>query len=140
MLRDVWLAFTHGLAIPSLFPVALLSIWNNYMVEKLCFAYFYQQPPLYDNKFNRRVINILKIAPLSMLLSGYWLLGNRQMFFNEVNYVVNANDVSTPNHHILDFSKGVNGSLFLLIFIPIFGVTYLTSNWLLVWITKYRFK
>lgn len=32
---DVWVAFTHGIAIPTLFPIALVSMCNMYIVEKL---------------------------------------------------------------------------------------------------------
>lgn len=77
ILNDVWVAFTHGIAIPALFPICLLSIFNMYVAEKTMFAYFYKQPPMFDNKLNKRTLNILKAAPIAMLLNTYWMLSNR---------------------------------------------------------------
>lgn len=140
VMRDVWTAFTHGLAVPTLFPIAMLSILNNYIVEKLCFAYYYQKPPMYDNKFNIRVITILKLAPITMLMNAYWLLGNRQMFFNEVHYIEYASDTPRPGHYAFDFTKGINGALMVLAFIPIFFIVFVGYKKMIVWITDLRFR
>lgn len=56
-----------------------------YVIEKMLFIWFYKQPPLFDNKLNERALDIIKMSPLVFLASSYWLLGNRQMFFNEVS-------------------------------------------------------
>lgn len=56
ILNDVWVTFTYGIALPTLFPICLLGLFNMYVAEKLMFAYFYKQPPMYDNKLNRRTI------------------------------------------------------------------------------------
>lgn len=140
VMRDVWTAFTHGLAVPTLFPIAMLSILNNYIVEKLCFAYYYKKPPMYDNKFNMRVVTILKLAPLTMLVNAYWLLGNRQMFFNEIYYIDYASDLPSPGHYAFDFTKGINGSLMVLAFIPVFLFLFAGYKKIFNLITKYRFK
>ena len=78
-------AFTHGIAFPVLWPIALFGLLNNYFVERICLAYYYRKPPLLDNKLNMKVLDILSYAPLFTLSFGYWTLGNRQMFFNEVS-------------------------------------------------------
>ena len=42
IMNQVFVSFTHGLAIPLLFPIALLGIINMYVAERLQFAYFYK--------------------------------------------------------------------------------------------------
>lgn len=120
ILNQIWVAMTHGLAIPVLFPICLLGIFNMYMVEKLLFARFYKQPPLFDNKLNERALDIVKMSPLVFLSTSYWLLGNRQMYFNEVSDVSFGNEIMDPDHSLFDFSKGVNGSTMCLIVMIMF--------------------
>lgn len=73
----VFMAFTHGIAFPVLFPISLFGLFNNFLVERVCLAYYYKQPPLLDNKLNLFSLNTLRIAPLCLLCCGYWTLGNR---------------------------------------------------------------
>ena len=73
----VFVAFTHGIALPILFPIASFAFFNHYVVEKTQFAWFYKQPPLLDNTLNDSALKILEFAPLFMLTFGYWQLGNR---------------------------------------------------------------
>lgn len=124
ILNQIWVAMTHGLALPMLFPICLFGIFNIYFVEKMLFAWFYKQPPLFDNKLNERALDILKLSPIVFLASAYWLLGNRQMFFNELATVNHKNDVPNPNHALFDFSNGFNGAVMVLFF----WVLFLFSN------------
>ena len=78
-------AFTHGIAFPILWPIAFFGLLNNFFVERIALAYYYRKPPLLDNKLNIKVLYILSYAPFYTLAFGYWTLGNRQMFFNEVS-------------------------------------------------------
>ena len=78
-----YVAFTHGLALPLLFPITLFGIINIYLCERVLFAYFYRQPPMFDNLLNDRALSILMFAPLFMVMFSYWMIGNRQMFYNE---------------------------------------------------------
>lgn len=54
-----------------------------------------------------------------MLVFGYWKLGNRQIFFNEVQLLENKNEVIQSNHKPFDFDKGINFTFLILINIPI---------------------
>ena len=83
ILTLVFVSFTHGLALPVLFPIALFGLIVNFFVERISLAYYYKQPPKFDNILHDRALRDLKYAPIFMLLMGYWHLGNRQMFFNE---------------------------------------------------------
>lgn len=84
MLNVVFVTFLYGLAVPLLFPIAFLFFLVSYLHERITLAYSYRNPPMYDDLLNSRAIETLKIAPLFMLLFGFWIMGNRQIFSNEV--------------------------------------------------------
>jgi hypothetical protein len=48
------------------------------------------------------------VAPFFMMFFGYYYMGNRQMFFSEVEILENKYDVRNSNHKIFDFSKGLD--------------------------------
>jgi hypothetical protein len=75
----------YGLAIPLLFPIALLYFIVMYAVEKLCITYYYKRPPMYDEKLNAAVLSTMKWAPVFMMFFGFWIMGNQQIFSNEVS-------------------------------------------------------
>lgn len=52
------------------------------------------------------LLGILSHAPTMMVLFGFWQLGNRQLFFNEVMPMVHMNEATDPSHYYLDFGKG----------------------------------
>ena len=64
--------FTHGLALPILYPIAAFTMLNFYFVEKYLFAYYYRKPPLFDNKMNERALYLLAYTPPFLLAFGYW--------------------------------------------------------------------
>ena len=72
ILNVVFSTFTHGLALPILFPIAAFSMFNFYVCERYLFAYFYRKPPLFDNKMNERALTLLAYAPVFLLAFGYW--------------------------------------------------------------------
>ena len=80
---QVYISFMYGLFLPVLFAITLCGIFNLYLVERLCLAYYYRQPPMFDHKLNTRALSLLKLAPLFMFSFGYWALSNRQIFYNE---------------------------------------------------------
>lgn len=103
VLNLTFVTLTHGIALPTLFPITLFGIVNNFFTERILLAYYYRQPPLLDNKLDNRAIETLKYSPILMLSMGYWYLGNRQMFFNEYSLVEEANDeVQDSGHHVFD--------------------------------------
>jgi len=74
---QVFVSFMYGMFVPLLFPIALFGIFNMYVVERLCLAYYYRKPPMYDHELNTQVLGFLRYAPLLMFLLGYWAVGNR---------------------------------------------------------------
>jgi hypothetical protein len=77
IMNATFVTFMYGLAVPLLFPIALLFFFVIYSVEKLCLTYFYKIPPMYDEKLNASALGILKWAPVFMMFFGYWIIGNR---------------------------------------------------------------
>jgi hypothetical protein len=73
----IFVTFTHGVALPILFPIALFTLFNFYVTERYLFAYFYKKPPLFDNEMNARALGLLQYAPVMMILFGYWHISNR---------------------------------------------------------------
>jgi len=76
LLNMIYVTFTHGLALPILFPICFVGIAITYVIESYQLAYFYKKPPMLDNRINDHVLKILKYAPASMMIGSYWYLGN----------------------------------------------------------------
>ena len=72
MMSFIFIAFTHGLALPILFPITFCALSILYIKEKLCYVYIYRQPPLMNNKINNGALWWLGFAPAMMLGYGYW--------------------------------------------------------------------
>ena len=71
-----------------------------YICERLQFAYFYKRPPMLGNDLNENGLKVLMNAPIGMMLFGFWLVGNRQMFFNEYPFLTSRSEVYNPGHTI----------------------------------------
>ena len=116
----VFVTFLHGVAFPILFPISLVGILNNFMLERILLAYYYKQPPLFDNRLNDRALGALFYAPFLLLANAYWVLGNRQMFFNEHHPKHHTyGEIQDPNHSPLDFKNGPNHLVPILIWTPL---------------------
>ena len=96
ILTQVFVSFMYGMCIPLLFPIAFLGIFNMYLVERLAMAYYYQRPPMYDQKLNDSVLGVLKWAPMLMFVFGYWTMGNEQIFFNKSPLRSSMNEILDP--------------------------------------------
>jgi len=94
-----FVTFMYGLAIPILFVIALFFFCVLYFVERLLLTYYYRKPPMYDEKLNRRALRIIKWTPVVMLLFGYWIMSNKQLFTNEVFPIKKAGDPIVTGHY-----------------------------------------
>jgi hypothetical protein len=88
----------YGIGLPILFPVAAVSLFTLYMVEKLMIYYSYRQPPMYDAGLNESVLKIMSFAPLLFLSFGYWMLSNIQLFSNTVFDIAYGRDNRLYGH------------------------------------------
>lgn len=105
ILNTVFVTFMYGLQLPMLFPIAAFTFFNYYLVEKILITYFYQKPPIYDEKLNKVAIKILMFAPVVMMISAFWTLGNRQLFNNEISDIVYQDDPVRTGHTGLEFTE-----------------------------------
>lgn len=121
IMTTTFVTFMYGLALPLLFPIALLSFSALYTVERLTLTYYYRKPPMFDEKMNSAAISVLKWAPFFMMSFGYWCFGNKQIFSNELYPVVHEADPLVTNHDVFDF-KEVNQTVPLFIFAIVFFI------------------
>ena len=136
ILNVTFVTFMYGLAIPLLFPIALLFFIIQYCVEKLCITYYYKKPPMYDEKLNLSAIATLKWAPVFMMLFGYWIMGNRQIFHNYVHENVNKTDPIITNHTGFDIVW--DQSLPLLILGMILAVSIFFNDLIIKVLAKFK--
>ena len=138
---QVFVSFFYGLFLPVLFPICLFGLINMYVTERMCMAYYYKQPPMYDEKLNKRAIGLLKVAPCFMFFLGYWALGNRQIFFNEANEVKHGNQVADPGHELIYFEELIEFNHVALMLFAFIGsvVLYFLSDILVAFFEHYEF-
>lgn len=99
---QIWMMFTYGLFIPMIIPVTLFGILLSYVMDKVLLAYFFRQPPQYDHRLQKQVLEVLKPAPIMMYVLGFWVLGNRQAFHNEPDeFTLFKSDLPNPKHWLL---------------------------------------
>ena len=60
----VYIAFMFGPLMPILFVTTTMSLLCLYLVEKICMAFAYRKPPMYDDELITFVLKILSYAPL----------------------------------------------------------------------------
>lgn len=98
LLTTVCVTFMYGIALPELFPIASLTFFNYYVVDKFLITYFYQRPPLYDDKLNKTALELMKFGPMLMLFFGYWCMGNMQIFSTQVVPLMNQSIPLQTDH------------------------------------------
>ena len=141
LISTVFVAFTHGIALPILFPLTCFSIANQYYTEQLLYIYYYRKPPVnLCNKTNIKALRYLGYAPFLMIIFGYWQLGNRQIFYNERIPLSFASQKIQgqfdPGHQPIHVSDQLQFHHLFLFFAPIFLFRYATLK---VLTTMYEF-
>jgi hypothetical protein len=91
-----------GPGIPILYPTFLLAITIQYTVERLQMAYYYKQPPMYDDKLSNTTINFCYLAFGLQMFFGYWMFNNKQIFGNHVIPLTEASSPNYSDHSIWD--------------------------------------
>lgn len=77
ILNTVFVTFMYGLAMPILWFIAAFTFFNLYVGDKFLLTYYFQKPPMYDNRLNDASLKLLRWAPILLLFFGYWCLGNK---------------------------------------------------------------
>ena len=94
----------YGMAIPILIPIAFMGIIVMYCMERMLLAYYHPKPPMYGRELNDSVIFMFKQVPIVMLVFGYWIMGNRQIFLNKLAPLTRLHVNPDPEHHLFDVS------------------------------------
>lgn len=89
-----------GPGLPILYPTFLLALIIQWLVERLCMAYYYKQPPMYDEKLSNRSVLVMQFTIILQMFFGYWMFSNRQMFSNKVYDLEAADSMPRSGHSI----------------------------------------
>jgi len=98
MLNIAFVTMLYGMGIPILFPIAALSYFILYTIERILVAYYFQLPPTFDDKMTKNAVSILRWAAVLHLMFGYWMLSNQQIFQNVYSFIPSTTDLMLTGH------------------------------------------
>jgi hypothetical protein len=117
---QIFVSFIYGVACPILFVITFISLLIMYTFERMNLAYWHPKPPMYGKAMNTQVLSLLKWAPLAMLMSLFWILGNNQMFGNELALITTSHGVVDPLHPLITINSGLKADSMILVLIPLY--------------------
>ena len=123
IMNNVFVALMFGPGVPLLYPVCIFSLFILYVVERLSLAFYYKQPPMFDEKMSASTYKTMRWAIALNLFFAYWMYSNKQMFSNEVHPLRKAFDVPLTGHVIFknfEVDQAFPSFLFGFIFLAIF--------------------
>lgn len=85
ILNVTFVTMMYGLGMPILFPIAAVSYFIFYAVERYQVAFTYPMPPAMDDQMTKNALSLLSYSPILLLMNGYWMLSNKQIFDSELN-------------------------------------------------------
>lgn len=85
ILNVTYVTMMYGIGLPLLFPIALLSYFVYWAVERYQVAYTYKLPPQMDQRMTVNAMRLISYVPVIFLANAYWMLSNRQIFENVTN-------------------------------------------------------
>jgi hypothetical protein len=89
----------YGVGMPILFIIAAFNFLNTYISERIVVAYFMRQPPALDDKMTKNALDMIKFAPLLMLLNGFWMLSSPQIFLNKHSLIQTSAEKMKSGHY-----------------------------------------
>jgi hypothetical protein len=100
MMISIFTTMLFGVGIPILFPICLLNLCVQYVVDRIMTVYIYQEPPMFDSELTNTSLWFLQYAGALYLAFGFWMLSNKQIFSNEVHPIKYVGDISFTGHTI----------------------------------------
>ena len=76
MMNVTFVTFMYGMGMPILFPIAAITYFISYSLERLLTAYFYQLPPTFDDQLTKNSLSILRWGAVLYLFFGFWMMSN----------------------------------------------------------------
>jgi len=98
VLNVCFVSMMYGLGMPILFPIAALTYFNLFVLERLLVAYFCQLPPTLDDKLTKSALGIARWGAVLHLFVGYWMLSNKQIFANIWHYIGYTKEIMQTDH------------------------------------------
>jgi hypothetical protein len=126
ILNVTFVSMMYGIGQPILFPIAFISYLVLYSIERLLIAYFYQQPPTFDEKMTKNALSKLRWATLFYLFFGFWQLSNQAVFHNFWSYLSDTGQKANSGHLIQNISVN-QASPMLLIGVAVAIIIFLQS-------------
>ena len=129
ILNVTFVTMMYGLGMPILFPIAAVSYFILYAVERYQVAFTYPMPPALDDQMTKNALGLLSYSPILLLMNGYWMLSNKQIFDSELNSISTITSDMLTGHtlstilvldHAFPMVVIALVSLFLIVFSKIF--------------------
>ena len=128
ILNVTYVTMLYGLGMPILFPIAAVSYFIYYCCERYGLAYIYEMPPAMDDMMTKNALNLLSYSPLLLLLNGYWMLSNMQMFDSKVSRIDQVNDRMQSGHTMDSINALSHATPMLFIAIPLLVIILLRTQ------------
>ena len=75
-LNVVYVTLLYGLGLPLLFPIAAVTLLNQWLAERITLAYLVRQPAAMDDRLSKNAMALAKWAPILLIFNGYWMIDN----------------------------------------------------------------
>jgi len=98
VLNVTYITCMYGVGMPMLFPLAAINFFNQWVCERLIVAYQVRLPPALDDGLTKNFITRLKWAPFLLIVNGWWMVGNKSIFNNEMNQFDRSYDSMRSGH------------------------------------------
>jgi hypothetical protein len=87
--NTVFVTLMYSSGMPILLPIAAVSFFVSFWVDKYLFLRFYRKPPHYDTRMGMKMTGLLPYAMLLHLGFAAWMYSN-QAIFSSQEYVIEA--------------------------------------------------
>ena len=61
-------------------------------------------PPALDDQMTKNALSLLSYSPILLLLNGYWMLSNRQIFASDINALTTMTETMLTGHTVGSFT------------------------------------
>ena len=111
----VFVCMLYGTGIPILYPIAFISLFIRYIMDRVLLTYYNQKPPQYDDDLAKETNKLLPWAGIIHLLVGFWMMGNPLMFTNNTVPFNSSNDVRSTGHDLNSIFKLNHSTMYFIL-------------------------
>jgi hypothetical protein len=93
-LMTLFVCFTYGFSIPSLFIVIFLIFLLQYILDKLLITYYFKEKVLHNDLLDRIALRVSKFGvALFLFFGGFAIASNNCMVVNSTQILLYTNDI-----------------------------------------------